>query len=308
MKMRPHCFLRPVLRPVAVFAIAFGVSALMLSAQDDDAAVDADAAMAETSEETSSDAEVAEAEEAEADAEVAEAEEAEADAEVVEAEEAEEEIELAGDELDVTTSVEEDFFENEEQFNEILSKAITRTNEGEYREAFKLFDDAKAEIEKCEAPLMKAAFAARLAEERKKAQYLYGQDILKDCEKDFKRLLLLVHTDEILDIGETLKKNLICANVVYYLGIPPGINEEGEYVPPSYDSTALQVAIEKDPTMLKDEKGKDKEKFADRVAAMTATTQERIDSQNYWDETSLEAVDPRYNERQREIHLLFRAG
>ena len=325
MKMRPHCFLRPVLRPVAVFAIAFGMSALMLSAQDDDADVDADATLAETAEETSSDAEVAEAEEAEADAEVAEAEEAEADAEVVEAEEAEadaevaeaeeaeaaeaeEEIELAGDELDVTTAVEEDFFENEEKFNEILSKAITRTGEGEYREAFKLFDEAKAEIEKCEAPLMKAAFAARLADERKKAQYLYGEALLKECEKDFKRLLLLVHTDEILDIGEKLKKDLICTNVVYYLGIPPGINEEGDYVIPPYDSTELQVAIEKDPTMLKDEKGKEKEKLADRVAAMTATTQERIDSQNYWDETSLEAVDPRYNERQREIHLLFRAG
>jgi len=308
MKMRPHCFLRPVLRPVAVFAIAFGVSALMLSAQDDDAAVDADAAAAETAEETSSDvdaveadefdAELAEAEEAEADAEIADAEEAEADAEIADAEEAEK-IELAGDELEVTTEVEEDFFENEEKFNEILSKAITRTAEGEYKEAFKLFDDAKAEIAKCEAPLMEAAFTARLAEERKKAQRLYGEALLKDCEKDFKRLLLLVHTDEILDIGKQLLEDLIHANVVYYLGILPG---------EPYDSAALQVAIEKDPTMLKDEKGRDKEKFADRVAAMTETTQERIDSQNYWNETSLEAVDPRYNERQREIHLLFRAG
>ena len=49
MKMRPHCFLRPVLRPVAVFALAFGVTSLMLSAQDDDAALDADEVVTETS-------------------------------------------------------------------------------------------------------------------------------------------------------------------------------------------------------------------------------------------------------------------
>ena len=329
MKKRPHCFLRPVLRPVAVFAIAFGVSALMLSAQDDDEAFEADAAAMETADDADLDEAEADDAEAVADADEAEADEAEADADesetdaetddvvVVtddaengedETEEPELTIELTEEEQDVTSAGEESFFENEEAFNELLSKAITRTSEGKYEEAFKLFDDAKAEIEKCEAPLMKAAFAARLAEERKVAQHLYGEALLKECEKEFKRLLLLVHTDDILKIGEDLKKTLICTNVVYYLGIPPQIDDEGKYVVPPYDNASLQVAIEKDPTMLKDEKGKDKEKLADRVAAMTETTQERIDSQNYWNETSLEAVDPRYNERQREINLLFRAG
>lgn len=288
MKMRPHCFLRPVLRPVAVFAIAFGVSSLMLSAQDDDAALEVDVTATETAEESDSEAEEA----------VGEAEEAAEEA-VDEAEEAEAEVELSGEELEVTTVAENDMFENESLFNELLSKAVTRTGEGAYPEAFKLFDDAKAELDKCETPLLKAAFADRLAEERKKAQRLYGEALLKDCEKDFKKLLLLVHDDEILELGKKLLEDLIHANVVYYLGILPG---------EPYDSDELQIAIEKDPTMLKDEKGKDKEKLADRVAAMSATTQERIDSQNYWDETSLEAVDPRYNERQREILLLLRAG
>ena len=286
MKMRPHCFLRPVLRPVAVFAIAFGVSSLMLSAQDDDEALEVDVIATETAEETNP-----EAEEAVVAEEAAEAEEA------VEAEEAA--IELSEEEKDVSEATEADLFENEGLFNELLSKAVTRTGEGEYEEAFKLFDDAKAELEKCETPLLKAAFTERLTEERKKAQHLYGEALLKNCEKDFKKLLLLVHDDEILEIGKKLLEDLIHTNVVYYLGILPG---------EPYDSTELQIAIEKDPTMLKDEKGKDKEKLADRVAAMSATTQERIDSQNYWDETSLEAVDPRYQERQREIHLLYRAG
>ena len=59
MKMRPHCFLRPILRPVAVFAIAFGVSSLMLSAQEEDAAPDVDEAVTEAVEVTESDSEEA---------------------------------------------------------------------------------------------------------------------------------------------------------------------------------------------------------------------------------------------------------
>ena len=57
MKMRPHCFLRPILRPAAVFALAFGVTSLMLSAQDETVPADADAAVMETAEEPASEAE-----------------------------------------------------------------------------------------------------------------------------------------------------------------------------------------------------------------------------------------------------------
>jgi general secretion pathway protein D len=301
MKMRPHCFLRPILRPVAVFAIAFGVSSLMLSAQEEDAAPDVDEAVTEAVEVTESDSEEAvEAEDGETAEEAAEAEDGEA------AEEAEEEEPvLEGDELEVTSSVEEDLLSNEGLINELLATAITRTGEKQFNEAFSLFDTAKAEIEKCEATPAKAVYLDRLASERKKAQILYGEEILEKCEKDFNKLLLLAetkHTDEIIDNGQKLLKDLICANVVYYLGIPPGIDEEGNYVTPSYDNGDLQVAIANDPTPKKEGK------FADRVASMTKTTQEHIDSQKYWDQTSLDAVDPRYNERQREIDLLYRAG
>ena len=57
MKMRPHCFLRPILRPAAVFALAFGVTSLMLSAQDETVPADADTAVTETAEEPASEAE-----------------------------------------------------------------------------------------------------------------------------------------------------------------------------------------------------------------------------------------------------------
>ena len=97
MKMRPHCFLRPILRPAAVFALAFGVTSLMLSAQDEDMPADIDAAVTEAAEETVSDDD-ASVVEAAAEAE----EEAEADTET----EAEpEEPVLSGDELDVTNAV-----------------------------------------------------------------------------------------------------------------------------------------------------------------------------------------------------------
>ncbi len=269
MKMRPHCFLRPILRPAAVFALAFGVTSLMLSAQDDAESLDADAVVTETAEETASD-----------DAESV----AEAETETVET------PALSGDELDITNEVEADLIENEALFNELLAKAITRTNEKQFEDAFKLFDDAKAELEKCEVSPTRAVFADRLASERKKAQILYGNALLEQCEKDFNKLLLLSHTDEILEIGTKLLNDLTYANVVYYLGILPG---------EPYDNADLQVAIAKDP-----QNGQ----FDATVRSMTKTTQERIDSQNFWDETSLDAVDPRYNERQREINLLFRAG
>ena len=300
MKMRPHCFLRPFLRPVAVFALAFGVTSLMLSAQDDDAfALDDDEVVTETAEETASDSDEAVEAAAEAEAEeIAEdaALEAEEAAEDAEAEEEEQEPVLSDEEQEVTSATEANLIENEDLFNELLFKAITRTSEKQFVEAFQLFDDAKEVIEKCEASPTKAAFAKKLADERKKAQVLYGEELLEEkCEKEFEKLLLLNHTDEIIELGSQLLTDLIHANVVYYLGILPG---------ESYDNAELQVAIAQDTTVSKD----GKKKFADRVAAMTKTTQEHIDSQKYWDETSLDAVDPRYHERQREIDLLYRAG
>ena len=287
MKMRPHCFLRPILRPAAVFALAFGVTSLMLSAQDETDPLDAGEVVTETAEETASDdAESVGEAEAEVETEADGAIEAEADAEA----EIEEKPALSGDELEITNAVEADLIENEALFNELLAKAITRTSEKQYVEAFKLFDDAKAELEKCEVSPTRTVFAERLSDERKKAQILYGNALLEQCEKDFNKLLLLSHTDEILEIGPKLLNDLTYANVVYYLGILPG---------EPYDNAELQVAIAKDP-----QNGQ----FNATVKSMSKTTQERIDSQNFWDETSLEAVDPRYNERQREINLLFRAG
>ncbi len=282
MKMRPHCFLRPILRPAAVFALAFGVTSLMLSAQDETVPADADAVVTETAEEPASEAEES-AVEADAEAE----QEAEAETE---------EPALSGDALEVTTAAEADMLENEALFNELLAKAITRTNEKQFVDAFKLFDDAKAELEKCEVSTTRAAFADRLSSERKKAQILYGNALLEQCENDFNKLLLIADTsrnDEILEIGPKLITDLTYAKVVYYLGILPG---------ESYDNAALQVEIAKDPVKKK------KEQFATIADSMIKTTQELIDSQNFWDETSLKAVDPRYDERQREINLLYRAG
>ena len=288
MKMRPHCFLRPILRPAAVFALAFGVTSMMLSAQDEDAAQDADAAVTETAAAADSDAEEPAA--GSADEETAEAEPAEeevADADV----DAEEEPVLTGDELELTTAAEADLIENEALFNEYLSQARTRTAEKEFTEAFALFDEAKNVLDKCEVSPAKDAFAGRLAAERKKAQILFGNKLLEDCERDFNKLLLLHHDDEILELGSNLLRNLTYAEVVYYPGILPG---------EAYDNAELQIAIAKDPVK--------ENQFAATVESMRKSTQERIDSQNYWNETSLDAVDPRYDERQREIHLLFRAG
>ena len=299
MKMRPHCFLRPILRPVAVFALAFGVTSMMLSAQDEDAALDADAAVTETAEDEAEEAvdeaveDIDEAEDIEEAVEdIDEAEGIDVAGEAAdEAEEAADEPVLSGDELEVTNAAEADLIENEAYFNELLAQAITRRDEKAFVEAFKLFDEAKTVIDKCEVSPAKDAFAKRLSEERRKAQVLYGNKLLEDCEKDFNKLLLLNHTDEILEIGQKLLTDLTYANVVYYLGILPG---------EPYDNADLQVAIAKDPVK--------KDQFAATVESMRKSTQERIDSQNYWNETSLEAVDPRYDERQREINLLFRAG
>lgn len=297
MKTRPHCFLRPILRPAAVFALAFGVTSLMLSAQDEDAAPDADAAVTETAEKAVPES----AEPVDAIAVDAAGEES-GDAVAEEADAVEEEPVLSGDELEVTTAAEADLIENEAYFNELLAQAITRRDEKEFDEAFKLFDEAKTVIDKCEVSPAKDAFARRLSDERRKAQILYGNKILEKCENDFNKLLLLNHDDEILELGQKLLNDLICANVVYYLGIPPAIDENGNYSVPTYDNSELQIAIANEPVK------KDQEQFASVIESMRKSTQERIDSQNYWNETSLDAVDPRYNERQREIQLLFRAG
>ena len=127
---------------------------------------------------------------------------------------------------------------------------------------------------------------------RKIAQILYGNELLEKAEEDYNKLLLLTHTDEILEIGVPLLDDLAYANAMYYLGTLPG---------QPYDNADLQIAIANDPQ-------KGKKQFAATVEAMSKTIQERIESQKFWDETSLQAVDQRYYERQREINLLFRAG
>ena len=104
MKKRPHCFLRPILRPAAVFALAFGVTSLMLSAQDDDAALDADEVVTEAAEEADASEEPA-----------AETEAAEADG-AAEEEAAEEEPVLSGEEQELTAEAEADLIENEKLF------------------------------------------------------------------------------------------------------------------------------------------------------------------------------------------------
>jgi len=293
MKMRPHCFLRPILRPAAVFALAFGVSSLMLSAQDEDAALDADQVVSEAAEaETTSDDDQA------AEAEVAAEEtgdDAEADAEAEETDDAaeiEEEPVLSGEELEVTAEAEADLIQGESEFNELLAQAITRRNEKEFIEAFLLFDEAKKVIDKCEVSPAKTVFENRLADERRIAQILYGNDLLEKAEEDYNKLLLMNHTDEILELGSRLLIDLAYANAMYYLGTLPG---------EAYDNADLQVAIANDP-----QKGKNQ--FAATVASMSKTIQERIDSEKFWEDTSLQAVDQRYYERQREINLLLRAG
>lgn len=296
MKMRPHCFLRPVLRPVAVFAIAFGASYLMLSAQDE---VEVDIVEAEAAD-TDEAAESAETALPDGGQELTEDDETlSANEEDVSADEPV----LSDEESEITSAIEADMIENESLFNELLSKARTRTSERQFEEAFRLFDEARAVIEKCEVSPARAVFENRLTEERRKAQKIYGEALLEQCEKDFNKLLLLNHDDEILEVGKKLLTDLTYANVVYYLGKLPG---------EPYDNAELQIAIAEDTGAATDpedgSKKKKRQKFADRVSSMTKTTQEHIASQEYWDETSLKAVDPRYDERQREIELLFRAG
>ena len=187
----PHCFLRPILRPAAVFALAFGVSSLMLSAQDEDAALDADQVVTEAADaETTSDDDQA----AEADAEAEETGDAEADAEAEETDaEIEEEPVLSGEELEVTAEAEADLLQGESEFNELLAQAITRRNEKEFIEAFLLFDEAKKVIDKCEVSPAKAVFEKRLADERKIAQILYGNALLEKAEQDYNKQIGRAH-------------------------------------------------------------------------------------------------------------------
>ena len=102
MKMRPHCFLRAIIRPAAVLAFAFGVTSLMLPAcRDEDEAPDADASVTETAEKAAEDTEAAEDIEKTEDTEAAEDIEKTEDTEAVEdIEEAEDAAEEAAEDID----------------------------------------------------------------------------------------------------------------------------------------------------------------------------------------------------------------
>lgn len=199
--------------------------------------------------------------------------------------------ELPEDAQKMTADVQTVLIENQDRFTELLSKARSRAKEeNDFAEAFKFFDEAKEVLLENPISANRSVLEERLKEERREAQRIYGESLFSQAMKDYTKLLQMSHDEDIIEFGNTIVLNLTYADNVYILGALPG---------QPVDSDSMRREISRD---------KDKSEFNKRVQALRTKVQNIVDGEKYSKEASLSEIDPRYEERSKEIALLYRTG
>lgn len=198
---------------------------------------------------------------------------------------------LTEEERQLSLEMDEGLIQNRDELTDMLSRAISRyTADKEFAEAFDLFDQTEKLLEQNPSTAERATYKERIRAEKKKAQILWGESMYDDAMKRYTKLLQMEHSEDIIELGRALDVDLAYANNVYYLGVRPGR---------AADADELQRQVSRDPL---------KGDFYERVQKLRTKVGHLVDGEEYFENTSLDAVDPYYDKRNREVALLFRAG
>lgn len=191
----------------------------------------------------------------------------------------------------ITKEVESDLIQNKTIVLDLVTRAIARYSEDlDFEDAFVYFEEAEKELSKNGSSAEQEVYKERIASEKKKAQILWGEKIYSEAQSDYTKLLQMEHSEDRITLGSKIDLSLTQANAVYYAGVRPGR---------PVDSDVIRKEISKDPL---------KGDFNDRIQKLRSKVQSIIDGEEYFQETNLDEVDPRYDARNKEISALYRAG
>ncbi len=172
---------------------------------------------------------------------------------------------------------------------DLLGKAKLRAEEGNVDEALALFQQAAAAAESFPMKGKGFVLQKRVNEEMRKYSIVIAEDMFVEARNEFLNLTQLRNSPEAIADAKKVLNSLADALGIYYLGVKPGVG---------YDADDLKKKIDADP--LGDSS------FGARVEKIRQECEEFIAAQEYVNDTSLEALDPRYKDRQLEIRKLLR--
>lgn len=179
----------------------------------------------------------------------------------------------------------------QEEVTDLLGKAKLRAKDGKIDEALDLFQQAKAAAENFPMKGKGFVLLKRVEEEMRKYSIVIAEDMFVEARNDFMNLSQLRSSPDAIPDAKKVITKLADALGIYYLGLKPGRG---------YDADELQKKIDADPM--------GDNSFGARVEKIRSECEEFIAAQEYVNDTSLEALDPRYKDRQIEIRKLLAAA
>ena len=186
-------------------------------------------------------------------------------------------------------SYEAEFSAEEQAIMKIFAEAGEMTQSGDYESALAKLETAKARIAKFEAekPGKKADVLKKKYEVfLKDCRHSCAESMLQKCRDEYIKVISEKDLSDAGKRGSEMQKQLLQAKFMYYMGTLGGSQQD------------LDHAIAADP----------KSDFAARADALNADFAKVTKYSDVVEETSLSAIDPGYEDRQKDIKKLYHEG
>ena len=182
-----------------------------------------------------------------------------------------------------------EFSADEKAILGLLSEAGALTENREYDPALQKLAEAKTRIEKFETE--KPGKTAEVLKEKyeifaKDCRRSYAESMLQDCRNEYINVISDKNISAAAEKGTAMQKQILRAKFMYYMGTYGG------------DQQSLDQAVAQD----------SRSDFAARADALNADFAKIT---NYYDvakETSMDVIDPGYEDRQKDIQKLYHEG
>jgi len=186
-------------------------------------------------------------------------------------------------------SYETEFSVDEKAILGLLSEAGAFTENREYEQALQKLSEAKVRLDKFEAE--KPGKTAEVLKEKyavfaKDCHRSYAEAMLQRCRDEYINVISDKDLSSAAEKGTAMQKQILRAKFMYYLGTYGG------------EQQALNLAVAQD----------SRSDFAARADALNADFAKITNYTDVVKETSLDVIDPGYEDRQKDIQRLYHEG
>ena len=186
-------------------------------------------------------------------------------------------------------SYEAEFSIDEKAILGLLAESGALTENNEFEAALQKLGEAKARIEKFEAE--KPGKTAEVLKEKyeifaKDCRRSYAENMLQECRNEYVNVISDKDIAAAAEKGQSMQKQISRAKFMYYLGTYGG------------EQQALDRAVAQD----------SRSDFAARADALNADFAKITSYYDVAKETSLDVIDPGYQDRQKDIKKLYHEG